>query len=207
MRSTVMVSESEALAGRPEPMKFDTKHAVFENDMSQPATETTKCVLLAMGCFWGAERVLWQQPGVITTAVGYAAGFTPNPTYEEVCTSNTGHTEVVRVIYDTSKTTLAQLLKVFFEKHDPTQLMRQGNDVGTQYRSGIYVYDDADFQVAQSVLNSYSQALKSKELGTVATEIAQNVDFYYAETYHQQYLHKNPQGYCGIGGTGVSCPI
>lgn len=207
MRSTEMVSPAEALPGRSEPLNIESTHAIFGNDFTAEAAANQREVLLGLGCFWGAERVFWQIPGVITTAVGYAAGYTKNPTYEEVCTSNTGHSEVVRVVYNPSEVTLEALLKTFFEKHDPTQFMRQGNDIGTQYRSGIYVSSDADLELANKVLTTYNDQLAAAGLAPATTEVLKGVDFYYAETYHQQYLHKNPQGYCGIGGTGVSCPI
>lgn len=207
MRSTEMVSPAEALPGRSEPLNIESTHAIFGNDFTTEVATNQREVLLGLGCFWGAERVFWQIPGVITTAVGYAAGYTKNPTYEEVCTSNTGHSEVVRVVYNPSEVTLEALLKTFFEKHDPTQFMRQGNDIGTQYRSGIYVSSDADLELANKVLTTYNEQLAAAGLAPATTEILKDVDFYYAETYHQQYLHKNPQGYCGIGGTGVSCPI
>jgi peptide-methionine (S)-S-oxide reductase len=160
-----------------------------------------------MGCFWGAERVFWQAPGVYTTAVGYAGGYTPNPTYEEVCSGRTGHTEAVIVVYDPKQVTYDDLLKVFWENHDPTQGMRQGADVGTQYRSGIYVTNDAQAQAAEASREAYQQALSAEGLGRITTEIAPAGPFYFAEDYHQQYLAKNPHGYCGIGGVGVSCPI
>lgn len=207
MRSTEMVSQADALPGRSESLSIDSTHAIFANDFTAAVASDQREVLLGLGCFWGAERVFWQVPGVVTTAVGYAAGYTKNPTYEEVCTSNTGHSEVVRVVYNPSEVTLETLLKTFFEKHDPTQFMRQGNDIGTQYRSGIYVSSDADFDVANKVLATYNEQLVAAGMAKATTEILKDVDFYYAETYHQQYLHKNPQGYCGIGGTGVSCPI
>jgi peptide-methionine (S)-S-oxide reductase len=202
-----MVSQADALPGRSESLSIDSTHAIFANDFTAAVASDQREVLLGLGCFWGAERVFWQVPGVVTTAVGYAAGYTKNPTYEEVCTSNTGHSEVVRVVYNPSEVTLEALLKTFFEKHDPTQFMRQGNDIGTQYRSGIYVSSDADFDVANKVLATYNEQLVAAGMAKATTEILKDVDFYYAETYHQQYLHKNPQGYCGIGGTGVSCPI
>ncbi|WP_298633883.1 peptide-methionine (S)-S-oxide reductase MsrA [uncultured Umboniibacter sp.] len=206
MRSTVMISADEALSGRSEAISINPTNAVLGSSMLE-APDGAKVVYLGMGCFWGAERVFWQQPGVISTAVGYGGGFTPNPTYDEVCTSHTGHTELVKVIFDPQQTSLESLLALFWEKHDPTQAMRQGNDVGTQYRSAIYVEDDADAVLANSTKATYQQALNEKGLGAIATEIAVQVPFYFAEDYHQQYLHKNPAGYCGIGGTGVVCPI
>lgn len=164
-------------------------------------------VVLGMGCFWGAERKFWETPGVWTTAVGYAGGYTPNATYQEVCSGMTGHNEVVLVAYDTGVLSLADILRVFWENHDPTQGMRQGNDVGTQYRSGIYVADDAQRAVAQSTRETYAARLAAAGFGEVTTEVLVRSEFFYAEDYHQQYLAKNPSGYCGIGGTGVSCPV
>jgi peptide-methionine (S)-S-oxide reductase len=163
--------------------------------------------MFGMGCFWGAERAFWKLPGVISTQVGFAAGFTPHPTYREVCTGRTGHNEVVRVVYDPAKVSYEALLRLFWEKHDPTQGMRQGNDTGTQYRSGIYVYDDAQRALAEQTRQAYAERLSAAGFGTVTTEILEAPAFYYAEDMHQQYLHKNPQGYCGLGGTGVSCPL
>lgn len=206
MRSTVMISAEEALTGRSEAITIDPNNVVLGTSMFE-APAGAKVVYLGMGCFWGAERIFWQQPGVISTAVGYGGGFTLNPSYEEVCTSHTGHTELVKVIFDPARTSLESLLTLFWEKHDPTQAMRQGNDIGTQYRSAIYVENEADAGVADSTKAVYQQALREKGLGAIATEIAVQVPFYFAEGYHQQYLHKNPAGYCGIGGTGVVCPI
>jgi peptide-methionine (S)-S-oxide reductase len=160
-----------------------------------------------MGCFWGAERAMWEQEGVITTAVGYMGGWTPNPTYEEVCTGRTGHAEVVRVVFDPTKVSLEVLVRRFFEEHDPTQAMRQGNDIGTQYRSALYLTSDQDVLTATSIANRYALELKANGFGSITTEIARAREFYYAEDYHQQYLRANPNGYCGIGGTGVSCPV
>ena len=182
MRSTEMVSPAEALPGRSEPLNIESTHAIFGNDFTAEVATNQREVLLGLGCFWGAERVFWQIPGVITTAVGYAAGYTKNPTYEEVCTSNTGHSEVVRVVYNPSEVTLEVLLKTFFEKHDPTQFMRQGNDIGTQYRSGIYVSSDADLELANKVLTTYNDQLAAAGLAPATTEILKDVDFYYAET-------------------------
>jgi peptide-methionine (S)-S-oxide reductase len=163
--------------------------------------------VFGLGCFWGAERVFWQAPGVYTTAVGYAGGFTPNPTYEEVCSARTGHTEAVLVVFDPAKTSYEELLRLFWENHDPTQGMRQGNDVGTQYRSAIYTFSDAQAAAAESSRTTYSERLRASGYPEITTEIAPAGEFYYAEDYHQQYLHKNPWGYCGLGGTGVSCPV
>jgi peptide-methionine (S)-S-oxide reductase len=163
--------------------------------------------LFAMGCFWGAERKFWRAPGIFTTAVGYAGGLTPNPTYREVCTGRTGHAEVVLVVFDPNRTRYEDLLKIFWENHDPTQGMQQGNDVGTQYRSAIYYYGDAQRRAAEASRDAYQKALAAEGHGTITTEIAPAPEFYYAEEYHQQYLSKNPQGYCGLGGTGVTCPV
>ena len=163
--------------------------------------------MFGLGCFWGAERMFWQAPGVFTTAVGYAGGFTPNPTYEEVCSGRTGHAEVVLVVFDPAKTSYEEMLRIFWESHDPTQGMRQGNDVGTQYRSAIYVDSDEQREAAEASRERYQQALTARRFGEITTEIADAGPFYYAEPYHQQYLAKNPHGYCGLGGTGVSCPV
>ncbi|WP_346729826.1 peptide-methionine (S)-S-oxide reductase MsrA [Corallococcus exiguus] len=172
-----------------------------------PVPEGFETAVFGMGCFWGVERKFWQVPGVYSTSVGYAGGLTPNPTYEEVCSGLTGHNEVVRVVFDPAKVTYAQLLKVFWENHDPTQGMRQGNDAGTQYRSGIYFANDAQKRAAEETRQAYQAALNAKGLGDITTEVLPSPAFYYAEDYHQQYLQKNPGGYCGVGGTGVSCPI
>ncbi len=198
---------AEALPGRSQPMKIHNAHFVHGRPIAPPFPEGLELALFGLGCFWGAERKFWTLPGVFTTAVGYAAGLTPNPNYEEVCTGMTGHNEVVRVVFDGAKIAYVALLKVFWESHDPTQGMRQGNDVGTQYRSGIYVYSDAQRQQAEASKTAYQQALVRAGHGPITTEILPAPDFYYAEDYHQQYLAKNPQGYCGLGGTGVSCPI
>ena len=176
-------------------------------DLSAPVPAGMKEIVVALGCFWGAERVFWQRDGVYLTQVGYAGGFTPNPTYEEACSGQTGHTEVVRVVYDPAKGSLDALLKLFWESHDPTQGMRQGNDIGTQYRSAIYTYDDADLAAARASEAAYNQALAAAGRGAITTEIKPLDAFYPAEDYHQQYLAKNPAGYCGIGGTGVTCPM
>ena len=198
---------ADALPGRAEPMPVPTTHAVSGARIVAPFPDGLKLVQLGLGCFWGAERKLWQLPGVYSTAVGSAGGPTPNPTYKEVCSGRTGHTEVVLVVYDPKQIAFAQLLKTFWESHDPTQGMRQGNDVGTQYRSAIYVYDDEQEREALASKAAYEAALRGAGHGAITTEIRRAPPFYYAEDYHQQYLHKNPDGYCGIGGTGVSCPV
>jgi peptide-methionine (S)-S-oxide reductase len=203
----VMPSKEELLPGRSTPMPVPERHAVNGNRIVPPFPEGLKLALFGLGCFWGAERKFWQLPGVYSTAVGYAGGGTPNPTYEEVCTGYTGHNEVVRVVYDPERITYEQLLKTFWESHDPTQGMRQGNDIGTQYRSGIYVYDAEQRAAAEASRDAYAAALRRAGYGPITTEILDAPEFYYAEEYHQQYLHKNPNGYCGLGGTGVSCPI
>jgi len=196
----------EALPGRETRMPIPDRH--FVNDaLLDGDFEGMERALFGLGCFWGAERRFWQVPGVVSTAVGYAGGYTPNPTYEEVCTGRTGHTEVVRVIFDPREVSYGDLLKVFWESHDPTQGMRQGGDVGTQYRSGIYVYDDEQRRIAEESRRSYAASLEAAGYGAITTELAAAPTFYFAEDYHQQYLAKNPNGYCGIGGTGVSCPI
>jgi peptide-methionine (S)-S-oxide reductase len=197
----------EALPGRDTPMPVPSKHVVNGNPLQPPYPAGMETAMFGFGCFWGAERKFWQQQGVYTTAVGYAAGMTPNPTYHEVCTGMTGHNEVVYVVYDPSLISYEQLLKVFWESHDPTQEMRQGNDVGTQYRSGIYVYSDEQRKLAEASRNAYQEMLKKAGYGSITTEILDAPEFYYAEEYHQQYLAKNPGGYCGLGGTGVSFPV
>ena len=196
----------DALPGRSQRMPVAARHAVLGAPMDGPF-EGMGIAMFGLGCFWGAERKFWQAPGVVSTAVGYAAGHTPNPTYEEVCSAMTGHNEVVRVVFDPSMTRFEALLKVFWESHDPTQGMQQGNDVGTQYRSGVYVYGDVQRDQAEASLAAYQLALSAAGKGTITTEVISAPEFYFAEDYHQQYLHKNPQGYCGLGGTGVSCPI
>ena len=198
---------AEALPGRARPMPFENRHFVTGRPIAPPFPEGLAEIVVALGCFWGAERVFWKTPGVWTTAVGYAGGLTPNPTYEEVCSGATGHTEVVRVIFDPKEIGLGALLKIFFEAHDPTQGMRQGNDIGTQYRSAIYLSDEGQRAEVEAGVAAYSAALKAKGFGAITTEVRSEQPFYYAEDYHQQYLAKNPGGYCGIGGTGVSCPI
>lgn len=202
-KKTQIPQPSEALPGRSTSMKISGNHYVFNRPIVGPFPEGTTHIMLGMGCFWGAERKLWQQEGVVTTAVGYAGGYTPNPTYEEVCTGNTGHSEVVLVVYRDDETVLRDLLKVFWECHDPTQGMRQGNDIGTQYRSVIYAANDEQLKVAEETKAQYEAQLKSEGFGSVTTELQAEPTFYYAEEYHQQYLAKNPQGYCGLGGTGV----
>ena len=204
----LMPERSQALAGRATPLRVPERHEVNGNRIVPPFPEGMQLALFGLGCFWGAERKFWQVPGVYSTSVGYAGGYTPNPTYEEVCSGYTGHNEVVRVVYDPRKVSYEQLLKTFWESHDPTQGMRQGNDVGTQYRSGIYVYGAEQRAAAEASLQRYAQQLKRAGYdGKITTEIVDAPEFYYAEDYHQQYLEKNPGGYCGLGGTGVSCPI
>ncbi|TRO97196.1 peptide-methionine (S)-S-oxide reductase MsrA [Glycocaulis profundi] len=204
---TEMIAPELALKGRGTPIPTAKTHFVNGEEIALPATGGLEEGIFAMGCFWGVERVFWQLDGVKSTAAGYAGGHTPNPTYEEVCTGRTGHTEVVRVVFDPREISYGQLLKVFWENHDPTQGMRQGNDVGSQYRSAIYAVSDAQFEAAQDSARTYAAALKQAGRGAVTTEIAPAGPFYFAEDHHQQYLAKNPQGYCGIGGTGVTCPI
>ena len=207
-KKALMPSPDEALPGRASrPYRVPEKHFVNGNRLEPPYPEGLEVALFGLGCFWGAERKFWQQPGVYSTAVGYAAGLTPNPTYEEVCSGLTGHNEVVLVVFDPKITSYGALLKVFFENHDPTQGMRQGGDIGTQYRSGIYAFTDAQKAEAEAARASYDAALKARGFGPITTEILPAPVFYYAEDYHQQYLDKNPQGYCGLGGTGVACPI
>jgi peptide-methionine (S)-S-oxide reductase len=203
-----MPTAAEALPGRPEPIPTARTHHVKGAPLMPPFPADVETVLFGLGCFWGAERKFWQLgDGIYTTAVGYAGGLTPNPTYEEVCTGRTGHNEVVLVAYHPAVVSFEQLLKVFWESHDPTQGMRQGNDAGTQYRSGIYVADAKRRAAAEASKADYGQALRGKGYGPITTEILDLPPFYYAEAYHQQYLAKNPDGYCGLGGTGVSCPI
>ena len=188
-------------------MLATTTHAVLGTSFEPPFPDGYERAVFGMGCFWGAERMFWQAPGVWTTAVGYAGGFTPNPTYKEVCSGLTGHAEVVAAVFDPDKTSYEEMLRVFWEGHDPTQGMRQGNDVGTQYRSAIYTHSDAQRQAAETSRDIFQVALTDRGYGEITTEIADAPPFYYAEDYHQQYLAKNPNGYCGLGGTGVSCPI
>ncbi|MDY8108970.1 peptide-methionine (S)-S-oxide reductase MsrA [Fulvimarina sp. 2208YS6-2-32] len=207
-RKTRMVSEADALKGRSTPMPVPEAHFVAGTALKPPFPDGMETAIFGMGCFWGVERKFWQLDGVHSTAVGYLGGYTPNPTYQEVCTGQTGHNEVVLVVYDPARISYAELLKTFWEGHDPTQGMRQGNDMGTQYRSGIYTRDADQQSVAQETKAAYQDALKQAgHTGTISTEILPAGEFYYAEDYHQQYLAKNPNGYCGGGGTGVSCPI
>ncbi len=206
-KKVTLPTSDTALPGRAEPMRVSNRHYVNGNPLQPPYPDGMEMAMFGLGCFWGAERKFWQQPGVFTTAVGYAAGLTPNPSYQEVCTGMTGHNEVVLVVYDPNVISYGDLLKVFWESHDPTQGMRQGNDVGTQYRSGIYVYSEAQKQLAETSRDAYQQALTQAKYGKITTEILAAPEFYYAEDYHQQYLAKNPGGYCGLGGTGVGCPV
>ena len=199
-------SKAEALPGRAERTAVPDTHHVNGASLQEPFPDGLEKAMFGMGCFWGAERKFWQQRGVYTTAVGYAAGHTPNPTYREVCSGMTGHSEVVLVVFDPQQITYDELLKLFWENHDPTQGMRQGGDVGTQYRSGIYYFSEAQKQAAERTRDAYQQELTAAGHGTITTELLPAPEFYYAEDYHQQYLSKNPGGYCGIGGTGVSCP-
>lgn len=200
-------SAEEALPGRTEPIATADTHYVNGAALKGPYPQGAEMALFGLGCFWGAERKFWQLPGVLVTAVGYAGGHTPNPTYEEVCSGQTGHNEAVFVVFDPNRVTYEQLLKTFWESHDPTQGMRQGNDVGTQYRSGIYYYSEEQEQTAKASKAAYEAALRASGMGPITTEIEPAPEFYFAEGYHQQYLAKNPAGYCGLGGTGVSCPI
>ena len=188
-------------------MPVSDRHAVLGTPLKPPFPDGFEQAIVGMGCFWGAERVFWQAPGVYTTAVGYAGGYTPNPSYEEVCSGRTGHTEAVLVVFDPSKTSYAEILRLFWENHDPTQGMRQGNDVGTQYRSAVYWSSEEQRAIAQASRDAYAERLLASGHGDITTEIAQAGPFYYAEDYHQQYLEKNPWGYCGLGGTGVGCPV
>jgi peptide-methionine (S)-S-oxide reductase len=206
-RTTQMPRPDEALPGRSQRMRVAKQHLVLGTPMEPPFAQGTQVAMFGMGCFWGAERKFWQAEGIHSTQVGYAGGFTPNPSYEEVCSGRTGHTEVVRVVFDPTKTSYEQLLKLFWENHDPTQGMRQGNDVGTQYRSAIYFYDDAQRAAAEASRKMFGKKLAEAGYHGITTELAPAPEFYYAEDYHQQYLAKNPGGYCGLGGTGVSCPV
>ena len=200
-------SKAEALPGRAEPMQVRDTHFVNGHRLTPPFPGGLELAMVAMGCFWGAERKFWQLNGVYSTAVGYAGGHTPNPTYREVCTGMTGHTEAVLVVFDPNVMRYDDVLQVFWESHDPTQGMRQGNDVGTQYRSGIYYYTDVQHRAAEGSRSTYQSRLRSAGYGEITTEILPAPEFYYAEDYHQQYLAKNPGGYCGLGGTGVTCPV
>jgi peptide-methionine (S)-S-oxide reductase len=207
-KKTEMVAQSDALAGRTDQaMPVPDSHTVLGHPLVGPWPEGFQIAVFAMGCFWGAERIFWRVPGVWSTFVGYAGGYTPNPTYEEVCSGQTGHTEAVGVVFDPSVVSFEQLLATFWEGHDPTQGMRQGNDVGTQYRSAIYLTDESQRSAVESTRATFQERLRAAGYGDITTEVAPLGDFYYAEPYHQQYLDKNPNGYCGIGGTGVSCPV
>jgi peptide-methionine (S)-S-oxide reductase len=202
-----MVTPEDALTGRDDTMPVPAKHDVLGTPIAPPFPDGLDQAIVGMGCFWGAERVFWQAPGVYTTAVGYAGGYTPNPTYEEACSGRTGHTEAVLVVFDPAQTSYEEILRLFWENHDPTQGMRQGNDVGTQYRSAIYTTSDAQRAAAEASREMFQAELSRASYGEISTEIAEAGPFYYAEPYHQQYLSKNPSGYCGLGGTGVACPV
>jgi peptide-methionine (S)-S-oxide reductase len=202
-----MVAPEEALPGRDERMVVPARHEVLGTPLEPPFPEGLEQAVFGLGCFWGAERVFWRAPGVYTTAVGYAGGYTPNPTYQEVCTGRTGHTEAVLVVFDPEQTSYEELLRLFWEGHDPTQGMRQGNDAGTQYRSAIYWTSDEQRRAAEESRSVYQARLAEAGYGEITTELAEAGPFYYAEPYHQQYLQKNPNGYCGLGGTGVACPV
>jgi peptide-methionine (S)-S-oxide reductase len=206
-RSQRIPTPAEALPGRPDPLPVPERHFVSGNRIVPPFPEGHEVADVGLGCFWGAEKAFWKLPGVYATAVGYQGGATPNPTYEEVCTGRTGHAEVVRVVFDPRRVSYEDLLRVFWESHDPTQGMRQGNDVGTQYRSAIHVHSEAQRRAAEASRDAYARALAEGGYGAVTTEIRAAPPFFYAEEYHQQYLAKNPAGYCGLGGTGVSCPV
>ena len=203
-KKSTLPAQDQALPGRSTPLPISGKHFVNGSNLKQAAQDGLEEAVFGLGCFWGAERKFWQIPGVVTTAVGYAGGYTPNATYEEVCTGRTGHTEVVRVVYDPNKVSYETLLKAFWESHDPTQGMRQGNDVGTQYRSAIYYTTAAQKQAAEAGMRRYQEALGQAHRASITTEIREAPEFYYAEEYHQQYLAKNPNGYCGLGGCGVA---
>jgi peptide-methionine (S)-S-oxide reductase len=201
-------SQTEALPGHPQrPYDVPRLHAVLGNPIEGPYPDRLEVAYFGMGCFWGAERIFWRTPGVWSTAVGYQGGISPNPTYEEVCSGRTGHTEAVQVVFDPTQVSYEQLLKIFWEEHDPTQGFRQGNDVGTQYRSAIYTTSDAQLEAAKRSRDAFQPRLRERGYGDISTEIVPAGPFYFAEDYHQQYLHKVPNGYCGIGGTGVSCPV
>jgi peptide-methionine (S)-S-oxide reductase len=204
---TEMVEPGEALAGRDQPIVVSDRHYVLGTPITPPFPDGFETAVFGMGCFWGAERVFWQAPGVYTTAVGYAGGYTPNPTYQETCSGRTGHAEVVLAVYDPAKTSYDEMLRLFWENHDPTQGMRQGNDAGTQYRSAIYWADEEQRAAAERSRELFQRELDASGYGEITTELAQAGTFYYAEDYHQQYLAKNPNGYCGLGGTGVTCPV
>jgi peptide-methionine (S)-S-oxide reductase len=203
---TELVDAADALPGREATMPVQDRHDVLGTPLTPPFPPGYEQLVVGMGCFWGAERIFWQTPGVYTTAVGYAGGHTPNPTYEEVCSARTGHTEVVLVVWDPARISREEILRLFWEGHDPTQGMRQGNDVGTQYRSAVYVANDEQRAAAEATRDMFQRELSAAGYGEITTEIADAGPFYYAEPYHQQYLAKNPNGYCGLGGTGVSCP-
>ena len=206
-RTSALPGPGEALPGRAEKLVVAPRHAVLGTATQAPFPPEMRLAMFGMGCFWGAEKLLWQVPGVYSTQVGYAGGQTPNPTYSEVCSGQTAHAEVVRVVFDPAKVAFEELLRVFWESHDPTQGMQQGNDTGTQYRSAIYVYGDEQRALAEASRKAYEARLKEAGYGAITTEIAPAGEFYFAEDYHQQYLAKNPDGYCGIGGTGVTCPV
>ncbi|MEL6321462.1 MAG: peptide-methionine (S)-S-oxide reductase MsrA [Cyanobacteria bacterium J06626_14] len=206
-KKSAMPKPEEALPGRQQEMPIENQHFVNGNLIKGPFPEGMKVAMFGLGCFWGAERRFWQQEGVYSTAVGYAAGYTPNPSYQEVCSGMTGHNEVVLVVFDPNVISYEELLRVFWESHNPTQGMRQGNDTGTQYRSGIYVYSDEQRKSAEASLTMFQEELSKANYGKITTEILDAPEFYYAEDYHQQYLAKNPGGYCGLGGTGVTCPV
>jgi peptide-methionine (S)-S-oxide reductase len=206
-KSVRQVGPEEALPGRGERMVVPARHEVLGTPLEPPFPEGLEDAVVGMGCFWGAERVFWRAEGVYTTAVGYAGGYTPNPTYEEACSGRTGHAEVVRVIFDPARISYEEVLRLFWENHDPTQGMRQGNDVGTQYRSAVYWTTDAQRELAQASRDAFHAELERSGYGEITTELAEAGPFYYAEGYHQQYLAKNPNGYCGLGGTGVACPV
>jgi peptide-methionine (S)-S-oxide reductase len=206
-RKTAMIDREDALPGHSEPVPVPSRHHVLDAPIAPPFPEGLERAVFGMGCFWGAERVFWQAPGVYTTAVGYAGGYTENPSYEEVCSARTGHAEVLLVVFDPKVTSYEAMLKLFWENHDPTQGMRQGNDVGSQYRSAILTTSDAQLEAATASREVFARELSGAGYGDITTEIAPLTDFYYAESYHQQYLAKNPNGYCGLGGTGVSCPV
>jgi peptide-methionine (S)-S-oxide reductase len=206
-KKTMMPKKEDALPGRPQPIPIASRHHLKQVALKGPYPEGHETAMFGLGCFWGAERKFWSLPGVYATAVGYAGGYTPNPTYEEVCSGLTGHNEVVLVVYDPKTVSYETLLKTFWESHDPTQGMRQGNDIGTQYRSGIYTHGEAQERIAHASKEAYGKALKARGYGEITTEILPAPEFYFAEDYHQQYLAKNPGGYCGLGGTGVSCPV
>ena len=206
-RKTEMVREADALPGRATPLRVPETHHVHGERIQPPFAAGLETAVFGLGCFWGAERLFWRLPGVVSTAVGYAGGYTPNPTYEEVCTGRTGHTEVVLVVFDPERIGYDALLKAFWEAHDPTQGLRQGADVGSQYRSAVYATSPAQLEAAQASRRAYQAGLAAAGLGTITTEIREAPPFFYAEDYHQQYLAKNPNGYCGLAGTGVTCPV